>query len=159
MSRRVLIVDDEEAARYGMRRALEREGYELDEADSAAAARRRLSVAVPDLVLLDVNLPGESGLEYLAELAKLPAPPLVVIITAHGSERTAVEAIKGGAHDYLAKPFEVDDLRLVVKNALETAALREENRVLRTRLAGASNFGGMICCAVGTCAITDLKRE
>jgi DNA-binding NtrC family response regulator len=144
MSRRVLIVDDEEAARYGMRRALEREGYVLDEADSTAAARRRVAAAAPDLVLLDVNLPGESGLDYLPELIQAPAPPLVVIITAHGSERMAVEAIKSGAHDYLAKPFEVDDLRLVVKNALETAALREENRALRTRLAGASSFGGMI---------------
>jgi DNA-binding NtrC family response regulator len=140
----VLIVDDEVAARYGMRRALEREGYLLEEAGSADEARRRVAAAPPDLVLLDVNLPGESGLEYLKELATLPKPPLVVIITAHGSERMAVEAIKSGAHDYLAKPFEVDDLRLVVKNALETATLREENRSLRSKLAGASGFGGML---------------
>src|SRR6185369_8341620 len=89
-------------------------------------------------------LPGESGLEYLRELSALADPPLVVIITAHGSERTAVEAIKGGAHDYLSKPFEVDELRLVVKNAIETAALRQENRALRNRLAGASGFGAML---------------
>jgi len=144
MSRSVLIVDDEEAARYGMRRALEREGYVLDEAGSADEARRKVAVARPDLVLLDVNLPGESGLEYLRELSALADPPLVVIITAHGSERTAVEAIKGGAHDYLSKPFEVDELRLVAKNALETATLRQENRALRTRLAGASGFGSML---------------
>jgi DNA-binding NtrC family response regulator len=144
MSRRVLIVDDEEAARYGMRRALAREGYEIAEAGSADEARRQIGAAAPDLVLLDVNLPGQSGLEYLPELVALPRPPLVVIITAHGNERMAVDAIKGGAHDYVAKPFEVDDLRLVVKNALETAALREENRELRTKLAGASGFGGMI---------------
>ena len=144
MSRRVLIVDDEVAARYGMRRALEREGYAIEEAGSADEAKRRVAAASPDLVLLDVNLPGQSGLEYLKELAALPTPPLVVIITAHGNERTAVEAIKSGAHDYLAKPFEVDELRLVVKNALETAELRRENRALRTRLAGASGFGGML---------------
>ena len=144
MSRRVLIVDDEEAARYGMRRALEREGYVLDEAGSADEARRRVAAAAPDLVLLDVNLPGQSGLEYLSELATLANPPLVVIITAHGSERMAVEAIKSGAHDYLSKPFDVDELRLVAKNALETAVLRQENRALRTRLAGASGFGSML---------------
>ncbi|HQR37580.1 MAG TPA: sigma-54 dependent transcriptional regulator [Blastocatellia bacterium] len=144
MNRRVLIVDDEEAARYGMRRALEREGYVLDEADSTAAARMLVAAKAPDIVLLDVNLPGESGLEYLKEIAAMSTPPLVVIITAHGSERLAVEAIKTGAHDYLSKPFEVDELRLVVKNALETAALRQENRALRTKLAGASGFGSML---------------
>lgn len=144
MTRRVLIVDDEEAARYGMRRALEREGYAIDEAGSTAEASRLLASRVPDLILLDVNLPGQSGLDYLRELSGLDAPPLVVIITAHGNERTAVDAIKSGAHDYLSKPFEVDELRLVVKNALETAALRRENRALRSRLAGASGFGSML---------------
>lgn len=127
-----------------MRRALEREGYRIDEAGSADEAEQRLAAAMPDLILLDVNLPGRSGLDYLKQLAALAAPPLVVIITAHGNERMAVEAIKSGAHDYLAKPFEVDELRLVVKNALETAELRRENRALRTRLAGASTFGSMI---------------
>jgi DNA-binding NtrC family response regulator len=144
MAPRVLIVDDEEAARYGMRRALGREEYTIDEAGSADEARKRVAAAAPDLVLLDVNLPGESGLEYLKELTEAARPPLVVIITAHGSERTAVAAIKSGAHDYLSKPFEVDELRIVVKNALETAQLREENRALRTRLAGATAFGDMI---------------
>ena len=144
MNRRVLIVDDEEAARYGMRRALEREGYTLDEAESSTVARRVVASRPPDLVLLDVNLPGESGLQYLKELAAMPNAPLVVIITAHGSERMAVEAIKTGAHDYLAKPFEVDELRIVVKNALETASLRLENRALRSKLAGASGFGSML---------------
>jgi len=144
MSQRVLIVDDEVAARYGMRRALEREGYAIDEAGSADEAKRRIESRPPSLVLLDVNLPGQSGLDYLRELAAMPSPPLVVIITAHGNERMAVDAIKGGAHDYLSKPFEVEDLRLVVKNALETAALRQENRALKTRLAGASSFGTML---------------
>ena len=144
MTRRVLIVDDEEAARYGIRRALSREGYALDEAGSTYEARRRVAAAAPDLILLDVNLPGESGLEYLTEIAAMPAPPLVVIITAHGNERMAVDAIKSGAHDYISKPFDVDELRIVVKNALETVALRQENRALRTRLAGASGFGTMI---------------
>ena len=68
----------------------------------------------------------------------MPSAPRVVIITAHGNERMAVDAIKTGAHDYLSKPFEVDELRLVVKNALETAVLRRENRALKQRLARAS---------------------
>jgi len=130
---RVLVVDDEEAARYGIRRALG--GYDVEEAGSVEEARGAFGARRPDLLLLDVNLPGQSGLEFLRELAAAgeDSPP-VVMITAYGSERMAVEAIKTGAYDYLSKPFEVDELRLVVKNALETVRLRRENRHLRRRI-------------------------
>lgn len=130
-----MIVDDEEAARYGMRRALTTFGYHISEAGSAEAARALLKQQEPDLLLLDVNLPGMSGLDFLRELKGLNgAAPLVIIVTAHGSERMAVEAVKAGAHDYLSKPFELDDLRLVVKNAAETVHLRRENFSLRRRI-------------------------
>jgi DNA-binding NtrC family response regulator len=136
---RLLIVDDEEAARYGIRRALETFGCEISEADSAEAARALISDNNFDLLLLDVNLPGISGLEFLKELQtesenNKTEAPLVIIITAHGSERLAVQAVKGGAYDYVSKPFELDDLRLVVKNAFETIKLRRENRSLRRRI-------------------------
>jgi DNA-binding NtrC family response regulator len=132
---RVLIVDDEEAARFGVRRALTSAGYELSEAGSVEDARSVFAEQRADLILLDVNLPGASGLDWLRELQSAPEnAPLIVLITAHGSERLAVEAIKAGAYDYLSKPFEVDELRLVVKNALETIALRRENRSLRRRI-------------------------
>src|SRR5437660_12560418 len=92
-----------------------------------------------DLLLLDVNLPGISGLEFLNQLqteseSNQTEAPLVIIITAHGSERLAVQAVKSGAYDYLSKPFELDDLRLVVKNAFETIKLRRENESLRRRV-------------------------
>src|SRR4051812_25521233 len=114
---RLLIVDDEEAARYGIRRALETFGCETAEAGSAELARALIAEKNFDLLLLDVNLPGISGLEFLKELQteaeqKKTEAPLVVIITAHGSERLAVQAVKGGAYDYISKPFELDDLRL-----------------------------------------------
>ncbi|HEX8422636.1 MAG TPA: sigma-54 dependent transcriptional regulator [Pyrinomonadaceae bacterium] len=136
----LLLVDDEEAARYGMRRALANLGYEIAEAGSVQEARAQFARRVPDLLLLDVNLPGQSGLEFLRELQEQGAEgaskdaPLVILITAHGSERMAVEAIKSGAYDYLSKPFEVEDLRLVVKNASETIQLRRENQLLRERI-------------------------
>ncbi len=134
-SLRLLIVDDEEAARYGMRRALEGFGCEIAEADSAEKARALTSESKFDLLLLDVNLPGISGLDFLKELqSDASNAPLVIIITAHGSERVAVQAVKSGAYDYLSKPFELDDLRLVVKNAFETIQLRRENRSLRRRI-------------------------
>jgi DNA-binding NtrC family response regulator len=130
-----MIVDDEEAARYGMRRALTTLGYNITEAGSAEAARALLKQHEPDLILLDVNLPGMSGLDFLRELKTANGnAPLVIIVTAHGSERMAVEAVKAGAHDYLSKPFELDDLRLVVKNAAETVQLRRENYSLRRRI-------------------------
>src|SRR5437762_6021499 len=147
---RLLIVDDEEAARYGMRRALETFGGEIAEAASAESARTLMRERECDLLLLDVNLPGISGLEFLnqiqteSETNKTEAP-LIVIITAHGSERLAVQAVKSGAYDYLSKPFEVDDLRLVVKNALENVQLRRENESLRRRIQiEASQRGALI---------------
>src|SRR5438128_3767131 len=138
-SLRLLIVDDEEAARYGMRRALETFRCEIVEAESAEAARALMRSSKFDLVLLDVNLPGITGLEFLQELQAESAAtkvesPHVIIITAHGSERVAVQAVKAGAYDYLSKPFEVDDLRLVVKNAFENIKLRRENRSLRRQI-------------------------
>ncbi|MEN3327884.1 MAG: hypothetical protein V7638_2691 [Acidobacteriota bacterium] len=130
-----MIVDDEEAARYGMRRALSTFGYHITEAGSAEAARALLKQNEPDLLLLDVNLPGLSGLDFLRELKSANGnAPLVIIVTAHGSERMAVEAVKAGAHDYISKPFELDDLRLVIKNAAETVQLRRENYSLRRRI-------------------------
>src|ERR671917_327512 len=131
----LLIIDDEEAARYGMRRALEQFGYQIEEAESVVEARRLMAARTHDLMLLDVNLPGQSGLEFLQEMKVWKgAAPLVILITAHGSEKMAVEAMKAGAYDYLPKPFEVDDLRLAVKNALETIGLRRENQRLRERI-------------------------
>ncbi|HEY8226870.1 MAG TPA: sigma-54 dependent transcriptional regulator [Pyrinomonadaceae bacterium] len=131
---RLMIVDDEEAARYGIRRALSTFGYSISEAGSAETARALMKQQQPDLLLLDVNLPGISGLEFLRELRDGDNAPLVIVITAHGSERLAVEAVKSGAYDYLSKPFELDDLRLVVKNAAETVQLRRENFSLRRRI-------------------------
>ncbi|HLG15068.1 MAG TPA: sigma-54 dependent transcriptional regulator [Blastocatellia bacterium] len=140
----MLIVDDEPAARHGMRRALEREGYQLFEADNSGAAERIASSENPAVVILDVKLASESGLDYLPALVSRREAPLVIIVTAHGSERLAVEAIKRGAYDYLAKPFDVDELRILVKNAAETFRLRSENEKLRGHLTGEAPFGQFI---------------
>ena len=140
----VLIVDDELAARFGMKRALEKEGYTIFEADSLTAADEAVEIHSPNVVLLDVRLASESGLDYLPSLVAKDNPPVVIVVTAHGSERTAVQAIKLGAYDYLAKPFEVDDLRILVKNAIETHSLRAENANLRLKLAATGTYGQLI---------------
>ena len=138
---KVLIIDDEQAARYGIRRALEKEGYQLFEAESIASARIVVQNENPEIVLLDVKLASESGLDYLPQLVALANPPLVIIATAHGSERLAVEAIKKGAYNYIAKPFELDDLRILVHNAAETSRLRVENTTLKHQLAESFSYG------------------
>jgi DNA-binding NtrC family response regulator len=140
----VLVVDDDPTARYGMRRALERQGYTLLEAESIASAEVQVEKRLPDVILLDVKLASESGLEYLPSLVARKNPPIVIVVTAHGSERMAVEAIKLGAYDYLPKPFDVDELRILVRNAVEARRLREENQRLRIELAGAGDFGELI---------------
>ncbi len=93
----VLVVDDEEAARYGIRRALSSLGCRVEEAGSVDEAQGAIVRSAPDLLLLDVNLPGRSGLDLLRELNEQGGEsPLVVLISAHGSERMAVEAMKAG---------------------------------------------------------------
>ncbi|HEV2491747.1 MAG TPA: sigma-54 dependent transcriptional regulator [Terriglobia bacterium] len=139
----ILIVDDDETARYGVRRALENQ-YKVLEASSAAAARQVMANELPDLILLDIEMPEESGLELLRELKAAEASPLVVMITAYGSEKIAVEAMKSGAYDYLPKPFEVDELRLVVAKGLDHLDLAAENAELKQRLVSEGQFGAMI---------------
>jgi DNA-binding NtrC family response regulator len=140
----VLIVDDEPAARFGMRRALEKEGYAILEADNLAAAERTIENSSPKVVLLDVRLAYESGLDYLPAVVSRELPPVVIIVTAHGSERTAVQAIKLGAYDYISKPFDIDELRLLVRNAVETYSLRADNEKLRLELSASVTFGQLI---------------
>ena len=139
----ILIVDDDQTARYGVRRALE-DRYKVLEAGSAAAARKALATEPADLLLLDIEMPEESGLDFLRALKSQQNSPLVVMITAYGSEKVAVEAMKSGAYDYLPKPFEVDELRLVVAKALEHLDLATENVQLKRQLVSEGQFGAMI---------------
>jgi DNA-binding NtrC family response regulator len=138
----MLIVDDEEAARYALVRVFQSE-YRVVESTSVAEARQRLRAERFDVILLDHNMPGEDGLVLLNEIGG-PDSPAVIMITAHGSERLAVNAMKAGAYDYLAKPYEIDELRLVVTRAMERQALREEVRGLREYLAAEGQFGNMV---------------
>jgi DNA-binding NtrC family response regulator len=140
---KILIVDDEETARYGMRKILSQSG-EIFEASDLDTARQIHAEEIPDIVLLDLNLGGEDGFDLLHEIEASNSTSLVIIITAHGNERVAVEAMKKGAYDYLAKPFEIDDLRLAVRNAAEQVELRKENERLKERLVAATGYGDIV---------------
>src|SRR5271168_4946448 len=139
----ILIVDDEPAARYGLRRALEAK-YRVAEADSAEAAREALPRERPDLVLLDVVLPGEDGLSFLRWMREQGSEVPVLMVSALDTAKTAVEALQLGAADYLVKGFELEELRQRVANLLKLATLEQENDSLRRRLATEGQFGQMI---------------
>ncbi len=122
----VLVVDDDTAIREMAALALEKSGYTVIRAASAAEARQALSRGRPDLVLCDIYMPGEDGLAVLAETRRLPEPVPVILMTARGSVETAAEAARVGAFDYLAKPFDVARLVERVRAAVAAAPSPEE---------------------------------
>jgi two-component system NtrC family response regulator len=133
---RILIVDDEPSIRAGLSRALGSEGYELATAADVAEALETLRAQPPHLILLDLRMPGAlSGLDLIRHAKEERPEVLLIVITAHGSIETAVEAMRLGAQDYITKPVNIAALRLQVRRAFEHHQLREENRRLRDRLA------------------------
>jgi two-component system nitrogen regulation response regulator NtrX len=132
---KVLIVDDQRAVREQLAFALGFEGYAVLEAQDGREALEQVAQGGIDLVLLDIKMPKMDGLEVLARLRETGQTPPVIMISGHGDIETAVLAIKGGAQDYLAKPFDNDRVIVSVKNALRIGALQSENRALRTALA------------------------
>src|SRR5271155_2410666 len=139
----ILIIDDEPAARYGLRRALESK-YRIAEADSAESAQQSITTEDPDLVLLDIVLPGQDGLSFLKRLRAQGNEIPVLMVSALDTARKAVEALQLGAADYLVKGFELDELRQRVANLLKLSTLEKENDSLRRRLITEGQFGQMI---------------
>ncbi len=126
----ILVVDDEELIRWSLSERLTQEGYRVVQADTARAALERHAEGV-DLVLLDYKLPDVDGLTVLRQIKQADADTLVILLTAHSAVDTAVEAMKHGAYHYANKPFDLDEIVLLVENALETTRLRREVRALR----------------------------
>jgi DNA-binding NtrC family response regulator len=140
---RVLVVDDEAGVRESLRMVL-RDECELSLAASVDEALASLHDDPPDLVLLDLVMPGRSGLELLSELASRPGSPAVVVLTGTTAVATAVEAMKRGAADYVTKPFEVEALRIKVRQLLERRALEEEVQELRAAAASRDRLGDLL---------------
>lgn len=141
----ILIVDDEEVIREVLATLLGRRGrYTVAEARDEAEALRCLAARPYDIVLLDLFLPGASGLDLLRHIKADDATREVIMITAHGSVETAVEAIKAGAFHYLTKPFQNDEVILLVETALTQRRLRLENLGLRAELASKRSSGRLV---------------
>jgi DNA-binding NtrC family response regulator len=154
---RILVVDDEEAIRLALGELLRSEGHAVREAASGDEALAALAGAPADLVLADLRMPGMDGMHLLAEIRARFADALVVLVTAQGDERTAVEALKLGAYDYIPKPFDNEEIRALARSARELLALREENRRLRRELAG--EFRGMVGDSAAMRAVADTIRR
>jgi len=145
---RILVVDDEPSMRDVLRILLTREGYRVHTAASAEEALLAFEADPHDLVLTDLNLPATTGLELLRSVKMRAADGdrdvPVIMITAYGTAESAVEAMKTGAFDYVMKPFNNDELLLIVRRALEAQRLKAENVRLKAELADRYNFGTLI---------------
>jgi len=140
----LLIVDDEASLRDFLSIVFEEEGCRVETAATLADAHAALQKREPDLVLCDLMLPDGSGLDLLRDIkAQNPSIP-IVMITAHTSTKSAVEALKAGAHDYIAKPFDIDELKIIVSKAVERKELEDENLHLRTALEERHTFANII---------------
>ena len=128
--RRVLVVDDETGVRESLRMLL-KERYEVLTAASGNESLRRLDSELVDIVLLDILMPGMDGLEVLERIKEQNLPTQVVMLTATKTVKTAVTAMKLGAFDYVTKPFDIDELQLIVERAVESGRDRRRGAVRR----------------------------
>jgi DNA-binding NtrC family response regulator len=157
---RILVVEDEAAIRLALSGLLRREGYEVEQAESGEPAIARLRTDAFDLVLTDLALgPGPSGMDVLRAAREFQPETPVVMITAHGSEKIAVEAMKAGASDYVPKPFDNDEIRLVLRRALERTRLERENRILRERIDREWRFENLIGSGAAMAQVFETVRK
>jgi two-component system nitrogen regulation response regulator NtrX len=138
----ILIVDDEQAIQSTLRGVLEDEGYRVTTVGTGEDALRLLAEEAPDVVFLDVWMPGRDGLETLHEIARLRPEAAVIMISGHATIETAVKATRLGAYDFIEKPLSLDKVLLAVARALEHARLARENESLRARLERRSEITG-----------------
>src|SRR5690606_5526935 len=144
MSSRVLVVDEEETLRLVLETLLRRHGYTVKAVSSAEAALAAIEAFAPDFVLADVRMGGMSGIELTRELAARGSSVTVIVMSAYGSIELALEAMKAGAYDYVAKPFKQDEVLLALRKAEERESLRRENKALKEQVAAAARFEQMI---------------
>lgn len=132
--RRVLIVDDEQNLRHMLQTLLKREGYEPIGVPSVEAALKELEAHGFDIVITDLRMPGQGGMDLLREIKRRNLETTVVVMTAYGSRDVAIEAMKCGAYDYISKPFEADELVLLLRKAEERERLFHENQTLQRQI-------------------------
>lgn len=144
MNGKILIIDDEKFITKSIKQHLEKEGCEVMTAETGEEGIETFKADSPDVILLDLNMPGIGGIETLRSLRKLSSDIIVIIITAHGDIETAVSTIKSGAYDFVEKPFELNRISVLVKKAMETVHLKREVNYLREEKCGAYSFNNIV---------------
>jgi len=144
MTRRVLIVDDETSLLEFLSLLFEEEGYTVDTASSVEEARASISTVDHHLILCDIMMPDGNGLDLLREIKQEQPHTAVIMMTAYTSTKSAIEAMRLGAYDYISKPFDVEELKVLAEKAFEKTELEEQNLYLRRELAGKYAFSNII---------------
>ena len=144
MPEHVLVVDDEQSMREFLEIMLTQDGYEVGLASNGKEALKAFRNQEPELVITDVRMSGMSGLDLIREIRSLNPAALIIAITAYASADDAIRAVKEGAYDYISKPFQVEDLRVIIRNALETRRLRKENIDLKKIIENEHRFGDIV---------------
>jgi two-component system, NtrC family, nitrogen regulation response regulator NtrX len=127
---KILVIDDERSIRNTLKDILEHESYKVDDAENGMEGLKLVNSKKYDMILLDIKMPGMDGIETLEHIMKVSDTP-VVMISGHGTIETAVEAIKKGAYDYIAKPLDLNRLLVTIRNAIEKADLIKETKTLK----------------------------
>lgn len=142
MAKRILIIDDEKSIRHTLKEILEYENYEVEEAENGIVALKMLSEAEYDAALCDIKMPEMDGIEVLEKARELDHCPQFIMISAHGTIETAVEATKKGAYDFIQKPPDLNRLLVTIKNALDKSNLIQETKTLRKKVSSSMQMVG-----------------
>jgi len=153
---RILVVDDERSMRELLQIVLRREGHQVRLAEDGHAAVAELEREPVDVLISDIKMPGMTGVDVLREAKRIDPDIVGIMVTAYASTDTAVEALRLGAYDYLTKPFDVEELKAKVRNALERRTLRQENVLLKRALRSSSAFSNIIGRSRAMQAVFDL---
>ncbi|HEX5551498.1 MAG TPA: sigma-54 dependent transcriptional regulator [Nitrospira sp.] len=156
---KILVVDDEKSLREVMSIMLKRAGYEVTEASDGEQAIGQVNKEIYDLVITDLRMPKADGMDVLKAVKSSSPETVVLVVTAFGTADSAVEAMKQGAYDYLTKPFQVDEVQLIIRNALEKRRLSTENMLLKREIASQSSFAQIVGQSEAMQKVFDVVRK
>ena len=156
---KILVVDDEPGMRTFLEIILRKEGYSVETAADGMKALDNINNNVFDLAILDILMPVMNGIEVLKRIIEKSPETTVIIITAFASHETAIEAMKLGAYDYITKPFKIDEIKLVIKKALDKKGLERENLRLRKELQTKYGFANIIGRSIGISKVFELIKR